>query len=208
MQARSALRRAQDKFFSRLTLNGRVLDVGGAPTNDYHRLIGGTHTITFGNLYRQYDPDIVFDAQDTWPVANASQDAVIMNNLLEHLARPQECLAEARRVLKPDGKLVGSTPFLYRVHAGPGDYFRFTDEGLRSMLMTAGFSRISISILGSGAFAAAFDLVGTPFRRLPPVHYGLQQLAEWVDALCNAFRPKGQLSREICPLGYFFEALG
>ena len=34
--------------------------------------------------------------------------------------------SELNKLLKPNGKLYISTPFLYRYHKAPKDYFRFT----------------------------------------------------------------------------------
>jgi hypothetical protein len=36
-----------------------------------------------------------------------------------------------RRVLKPEGRIVVSVPFLFPIHDAPGDYWRFTKYGLR-----------------------------------------------------------------------------
>lgn len=63
-----------------------------------------------------------------------SVGAVLMFELLEHLPRPQVAVAEAQRVLAPDGLLVLSVPFDYRLHAFPVDYWRFTASGISLLL--------------------------------------------------------------------------
>jgi hypothetical protein len=46
-----------------------------------------------------------------------------------------------RRVLKPDGVAIVTTPFLIPVHTGPGwdDYTRWTPQGLEAVLRRCGF---------------------------------------------------------------------
>jgi SAM-dependent methyltransferase len=46
------------------------------------------------------------------PVADAVADVVIMSELIEHLVDPDGAVAEARRVLRPGGSLLLSTPNL------------------------------------------------------------------------------------------------
>lgn len=44
------------------------------------------------------------------PVADSSFDCIVLADVIEHLERPQECLAEARRVLTGSGRLLVTTP--------------------------------------------------------------------------------------------------
>jgi len=45
-----------------------------------------------------------------WPVEAASADVLLALDVLEHLREPEEALAEARRVLRPDGLVVINLP--------------------------------------------------------------------------------------------------
>jgi SAM-dependent methyltransferase len=58
-------------------------------------------------------PIIAADAT-ALPVADACADAVLLLDVIEHIARPGRALAEAERVLRPGGVLIVSVP-----HAGP-----------------------------------------------------------------------------------------
>jgi len=83
-----------------------------------------------------YHPDIVGDVRDM-KIADASYDAVLCLAVLEHVSKPWVAISEMRRVLKPGGILLCYVPFLSPYHAMPGyygDYFRFTDDGIRSLL--------------------------------------------------------------------------
>jgi len=68
--------------------------------------------------------------------------------VLEHLNLPQISINEATRVLKPGGKLLMSTNFLYPIHGEPHDYFRFTKYGLEDLIKNAGLQLVSIIEIG------------------------------------------------------------
>ena len=74
-------------------------------------------------------PDVYGDAQ-ALPVANGSVDAVLLMDVLEHLPRPEACLEEIGRVLRPGGCCVVQVPFLYPIHDAPLDFHRWTRHGL------------------------------------------------------------------------------
>lgn len=55
------------------------------------------------------------DADEPLPFADEDFDVVVIGELLEHLRFPERALAEARRVLRAGGLLVGSVPNTYRL---------------------------------------------------------------------------------------------
>jgi len=75
-------------------------------------------------------PDVVMDLEDMNAIDGASFDLVLLVEVLEHLKNPQRGVAEIRRVLRPGGIVIGSTPFMLGVHDHPHDYYRFTHFGL------------------------------------------------------------------------------
>ena len=77
-------------------------------------------------------PAVLFDAHDI-PFEDASFDGVIAQAVLEHVADPQRCVSEIRRVLKPDGIVYAETPFMQQVHEGAYDFTRFTHLGHRRL---------------------------------------------------------------------------
>lgn len=54
-------------------------------------------------------------------------------SVLEHSRRPWLLAANLEMLLAPGGTLDLSVPFVWRVHAYPSDYFRYTVEGVRSL---------------------------------------------------------------------------
>jgi len=71
----------------------------------------------------------------TIPVDNASIDCVIATEILEHCSFPDIIIKEICRVLKPQGKLVFTTPFLWPLHEIPDDAFRYTPFTPERLLM-------------------------------------------------------------------------
>ncbi|WP_224369539.1 class I SAM-dependent methyltransferase [Hyalangium versicolor] len=90
-------------------------------------------------------------------------DAVVMNNVLEHVHNPVEIIAECRRILAPGGRLVAVTPNLeayghdvmgpdWRGLEIPRHLYVFTGPALVHLGQRAGFDRVrSFSSAGGGA---------------------------------------------------------
>ncbi len=55
------------------------------------------------------------DVDEPLPFPDGSFDVVVLGELIEHLRFPEETVGEARRLLKPGGVLVGSTPNAFRL---------------------------------------------------------------------------------------------
>jgi SAM-dependent methyltransferase len=68
------------------------------------------------------------------PFGDGAFDVVLCTEVLEHLHTPAAALAEMYRVLRPDGKLLLTTPFAYPIHYAPTDYYRYTRYGLLHLL--------------------------------------------------------------------------
>ncbi|MCA1553892.1 MAG: class I SAM-dependent methyltransferase [Chloroflexi bacterium] len=95
---------------------------------------------------------------DRLPFADATFDAVLSTQTLEHLQNPQRSLCELYRVLKTDGQLFLTAPMAHAEHQTPYDFFRYTSYGLRFLCERAGFSHVCVMPFG-GMFARwAYEL--------------------------------------------------
>lgn len=73
-------------------------------------------------------PDV--DVQDLSRYPSQAYDAVVVDQVLEHVPHPAQAVSELRRLLTPGGVCIATTPFLIRIHGYPNDYQRFTAQGL------------------------------------------------------------------------------
>jgi SAM-dependent methyltransferase len=133
-------------------IKGKVLDVG-CGNKPYIKIIEPVCEEYIGldrsiSLYGTDAVDIIGSA-DKLSFDDASLDTVVSFQVLEHLSEPEHFIREAYRVLKPDGKLLLTTPFMWGIHEEPYDYYRYTKYGLEYLLKKNGFDIISIIQKGS-----------------------------------------------------------
>ena len=132
--------------------NGKVLDIGcgrqplRAFLNADCEYLGLDYPET-GDPY-ETRPAVHGDAQRL-PFPDGTFDTVVCLEVLEHVPNPDAALQEASRVLKPEGHLLLSTPFLYPIHDAPNDYRRWTWLGLKAMARSSGLRVVSLRTLGS-----------------------------------------------------------
>jgi len=150
------LRRAEHQALSRVSLTGKVLDLGGDRRSTYRQFLKGSSTFTILNFSPESAPDIVHDLEQPLPVASATYEGVLLINVLEHIFNYEQLLSESARVLKPGGQIVIVVPFLFPVHPSPHDYWRFTGDALTRLLAAAGFQSITVVPLGGGVFSVRY----------------------------------------------------
>ena len=67
-------------------------------------------------------------------IPNDRFDIVVCTEVLEHTVQPFDAVRELHRILKPEGVLLLSTPYNFRIHGPLPDCWRFTEHGLRVLL--------------------------------------------------------------------------
>jgi SAM-dependent methyltransferase len=96
-------------------------------------------------------PHAVIGPLEAMPFADGSFDTLLCNAVLEHVEKVDEVVAELARVLKPGGHAVIAVPFLQPYHECPGDFRRYTREGLIALGEKAGLVAIEVNPVHSAA---------------------------------------------------------
>jgi SAM-dependent methyltransferase len=157
----------------------RVLDVG-AGSCPYRSLFAHCDykTHDFGRLQpgqllgrKEYgEIDYVSDILSI-PVPDASFDAILCTEVLEHVPRPDKALREFARILRPGAKLILTAPLGSGLHQEPYHFYGgFTPYWYSRFLAEAGFARIKVE--GNGSFfrlygqeSIRFSVIVDPRRR-------------------------------------------
>ena len=102
-------------------------------------------------------------------------------NVLEHVLNPNLAIKNLSKILKKNGKIIGSTPFIFRIHGAPKDYSRFTKDHLIELLKLNDFENIQTIELGTGPFLACMSLLRSYLKYLPIFYQLLVLLSLVID---------------------------
>ncbi|MBD3208181.1 MAG: methyltransferase domain-containing protein [Candidatus Nealsonbacteria bacterium] len=160
-----------------IVLSGKVLDLGGRNLHwidgqprgeSYMRFMRFENVeILRLNIDETTGPDHLIDFEkEKLPFQDNSVDSVLLFNLLEHIYNFNFLTKQVFRVLKDRGILVGSVPFLKKIHPDPHDFFRYSNQALRRVFEEAGFSKIKIETIGFGPFVNQYSQIEFIFPKL------------------------------------------
>jgi SAM-dependent methyltransferase len=134
-----------------------VLDVGST-WKPYRRLFAGRATRFYAlDIGPPTDMDVVASA-DCLPIRRDAADVCLCTQVLEHVEDPARVVAELSRAVRPDGTLLLSTHGVFHHHPYPHDYWRWTAEGLRKLLLEH-FEEVEIHPNG-GTILLLFHVIG------------------------------------------------
>ena len=99
----------------------------------------GSGTSNFGDdiinidFFKYKNVDLVADITKL-PLAGNQFDIAILTEVIEHLPHPEIVIKEVSRVLKKNGFILITSPFMIGFHGSPNDFQRFTIPGLKLLL--------------------------------------------------------------------------
>lgn len=170
-------------------VSGRVLVVG-AGYEDYKSLFANAEIVICTDIDNLEHIDKVADVHSLHYQDN-SFDSIVAFEVFEHLENPYKASREIYRVLSKNGSAYISIPYMFRIHADPNDFTRFTYNGLLKLFSQ--FKSIEINTLGS-SFHVISDIITTRAKFLAGLRFINHLLALY------GARPKKSYD---CPSGYF-----
>ncbi|MBN2484734.1 MAG: class I SAM-dependent methyltransferase [Bacteroidales bacterium] len=134
-------------------MQGKLLDIGcgSKPYKDLFVHITeyiGIDVDTSGHDHKKEDIDLFFNGIDI-PFPDNYFDSLLCSEVLEHVENLSVLLSEANRVLRPGGKFLVTTPFVWNEHEMPYDFLRFTQQGMRKLLDDSGFTVVEMHKSGT-----------------------------------------------------------
>ena len=126
-------------------LNGRLLDFGCGNKPYEHLFNVDSYTgIDIENVAHDHsneNVDVFYDGKRI-PFDDNFFDSVFATEVFEHVFNLDEILVEINRVLKKDGKLLITLPFVWYQHEKPNDFARYTEFGISHLLRKHNFEII------------------------------------------------------------------
>lgn len=129
------------------------------------------------------------------PYSNEEFDAIVSDQVLEHVAGPPLLvIREAARVVRAGGLIVHTTCFVNPRHDAPSDYWRFSPEALELLVAAAG-DRVVHSGAWGNRYVLAGDAIGLRYlpvnmgrswsitHRLAKLNHLKWPIATWVVAI-------------------------
>lgn len=136
------------RFIKQCGSNSLIVDVGSRARNASPDVI---------NLDISFSPDVDIIADGSClPFKHGTVTGIMIRGVLEHISVPQVVINEIHRSLKDNGRVYVEVPFMQGVHADPGDYQRYTLDGLERLCCS--FNKIESGICGGPASATAWIL--------------------------------------------------
>jgi len=145
---------------------GVVLDIGGRNKSGFERPTTERWITTSLEKDENEKTDMILDACDMRTIASESIDTINIIEVFEHLKEPKKALKECYRILKNEGIMIMSSPFMFPVHYEPFDCQRWTQSKWQEELVNAGFEIRKFKIIG-GYFSVLADTIKALVRAMP-----------------------------------------
>jgi SAM-dependent methyltransferase len=135
-------------------MSGTILDFGAGISP--YRPLSPDSVYRTADIVDTFGPDYVIDKNGSVPERSGVLDLVLSTQVLAHVRDPQHYLAECFRLVRPGGRLLLSTNSNFADGDCPGDYQRWTAQGLRRDLEGAGFANVTRVKFSTGPRAVMY----------------------------------------------------
>jgi SAM-dependent methyltransferase len=159
--------RENARFASALPEGAVVLDAG-AGNQPYRKLFSHCRyeAADFEMVDKPYGKSTYVGDLGAIPVEGERFDAILFNQVMEHLPDPRKVLVELKRVLKSGGMMICTAPLFYEEHEKPYDFYRYTQFGWHHLMREAGLEVVRLDWM-EGYFGTVAYQLETASRYLP-----------------------------------------
>jgi len=185
---------------------GKVVEFGGSKNSskNFTNFINlkKNDQIIYSDKFPKHDSIRKEDLEKNLNFETNSIDSILIFNVLEHVFDVNNAFFEINRCLKNNGKIIGSTPFIHRIHGAPNDYNRYTKQFLEKVLENNNYKNIKVKNLGFGPFTSCYSIVFDYFKFIPFLNNLVLSLCFIFDFFINLI-VKTDL-KDIYPIAIFF----
>ena len=202
---KSLCRILQNIECNNIKLSGTIIEFGAEPSskNNFSSIAKKfeVKNIDFSDKYIRKPGVINTDLNEKTSLKKNHYNNVLLFNVMEHLTNIETAKKEVKKILKKNGNLIGSTPFLYRFHGAPSDYLRFTKPFL-IFFLKKDFKIKEVKNLGFGPFCLCYSFLFDFTKKIPFLNLIIFPITFLLDAILNIF-VKYDL-KDIYPIALFF----
>ena len=168
-------------------IEGPVLEVGSkdyGSTSSFRDFYAGSPYVGL-DMSEGTGVDVVVDlCKGVGTLAENHFELGICCSVLEHVERPWLFADNLTRLIRPGGKLYMSVPWVWRYHAYPDDYFRFSHRGVMSLFGEFTWECVYYSSSTEGEFIAITDAeVGEDSKMIVKIDNGQGQRRKYLPYL-------------------------
>ena len=91
-----------------------------------------------GHDHKNENIDMYYDGKKI-PFSDEHFDLIFSSEVFEHIFNLEDIIKELKRVLKTNGKMLITLPFVWNEHEQPFDYARYTSFAIKDILTKNGF---------------------------------------------------------------------
>tara|TARA_B100001939_G_C16793496_1_gene552386 strand:+ start:201 stop:872 length:672 start_codon:yes stop_codon:yes gene_type:complete len=206
-QGKSLCRIFQNLEMKNKKLSGKIIEFGAVPKSNknFSSLVKKKKIIKldFADKYLNHKDIIKVDLNKKLKIKNNTYDTVLFFNVLEHLIEIGNARDQIYKILKKNGRLIGSTPFLYRYHGAPSDYYRFTNS-FYEIFLSKKFKFVKVKNLGFGPCCLCYSFLSDFTKKIPFLNIVLFSFSFILDFILSLL-VRYEL-KDIFPVAVYFEA--
>ena len=181
----------QEIYAKKIRASGKIVEFGaesGSSKNFVNFVIlKDVSEILFTDKFPKQNKTIKQDLENTLSFESELFDNILIFNVLEHVFDVKNAFSEINRCLKKDSTIIGSTPFIHRIHGAPDDFNRYTKQFIEKILQETNYKNIKVENIGFGPFTAAYTIIFDYIKLIPFLSNLFLILALFFDGIISLF---------------------